>query len=297
MMAPPNKEGVIMGTAWSQINTVILLLVLFALVALIGMVASGVRGGPLDPTGTPGSTPGVRLPGTPISGPTTITQPGYYYLTNDITVTGSQNAITISTHQVTLDLGGFHIRGGGGENSVGIGTSFFVTDVEIRNGSVSNFYIGIDTAASDAARLSGIRVHDTSSRAIVVGSDGVVEQCMLYHNNGEGIVVEGAGSTIRDCSIKDTRLNGVFLVGSLNLVQGSHFRFNSWGTIDTAAVRVLSGGNIVSGNYFSDTPDDSIYITGANTRVSDNTGICNVKVKDSTATTDYYNNPCIEVVP
>ena len=56
-----------MSAARFRITNVLLALVLLALLAVILMLATGVRGGPLDPGGAPGSTPGVRLPGTPIS--------------------------------------------------------------------------------------------------------------------------------------------------------------------------------------------------------------------------------------
>ena len=45
-----------MATVWQRINAVLLLLVLFALVGVIAIVAPDADGGPLDPPGVPGST-------------------------------------------------------------------------------------------------------------------------------------------------------------------------------------------------------------------------------------------------
>jgi hypothetical protein len=42
--------------AWNRITTVLLLLVLFALIAVIGMLSAGARGGTLDPPNAPSST-------------------------------------------------------------------------------------------------------------------------------------------------------------------------------------------------------------------------------------------------
>ncbi len=79
------------------------------------MLASGARGGPLDPPAPLGSTDGVRLPRYAHFRPNDdLPEPGHYYLTNDVTVTGSQNAITIASSRVSLDLGGFHVVGGDG---------------------------------------------------------------------------------------------------------------------------------------------------------------------------------------
>jgi hypothetical protein len=287
-----------MTSLFARTNTVLLVLLLLATFAIIGMLATGVRGGPLDPPGPPGSTASVRLPGTPISGPTTISQPGHYYLTNNITVTGSQNAITISSQDVTLDLGGFHIKGGGGLNSVGIGTGPFIGNVEIRNGSVSNFYIGVDIRSALASRLSGMRVYDTTARGIVLGSGSVLDGCIVYGNSGEGAVVEGQGSIIRGCTIYSNSLNGVFLIGAANVVTGSHFLLNSNGAT-TADVRVLGDSNIVGTNHFSGSVNrNAMYVTGADTTVAENVGNCdNFRVKDSTGSTLYSNNACITIVP
>jgi len=45
-----------MNTVWLRINTVAMLLVLFALLTLIGLLATRAEGGPIDPFGPPGPT-------------------------------------------------------------------------------------------------------------------------------------------------------------------------------------------------------------------------------------------------
>src|SRR5208282_3722482 len=68
--------------------------------------------GSLTPPGPPGTTMLTLSqiePRAPISSaPFTISQPGSYYLTTNLTVTGG-NAITIAANNVTLDLNGFTI--------------------------------------------------------------------------------------------------------------------------------------------------------------------------------------------
>ncbi|MGH7622796.1 MAG: hypothetical protein ACREMU_10690, partial [Gemmatimonadaceae bacterium] len=83
--------------------------VLAGIVSLVAIaaVAGIVHGGPLDPPGSPASTDGVLRPGTPITSiPFSITQPGNYYLTRNLTMATSGDGITITSDEVSLDLGG-----------------------------------------------------------------------------------------------------------------------------------------------------------------------------------------------
>jgi hypothetical protein len=45
--------------------------------------------------------------------PYTITSPGFYYLTSNLSYSGSSNGITVNSNDVTLDLMGFSISGPG----------------------------------------------------------------------------------------------------------------------------------------------------------------------------------------
>ena len=88
-------------------------LVLFALVSAFSLQPSALLAqGSLTPPGAPAATMKTLAqiePRTPISAaPFTISVPGSYYLTTNLTVT-TGNAITIATNGVTLDLGGFTI--------------------------------------------------------------------------------------------------------------------------------------------------------------------------------------------
>jgi hypothetical protein len=75
-----------MSHANARITHLLLVLVLFALLAVIGMLATRSVAGPLDPPGSPSSTDGVLRPGTPISSlPFVTTGSGYYYLTRNLT--------------------------------------------------------------------------------------------------------------------------------------------------------------------------------------------------------------------
>jgi hypothetical protein len=52
----PEQEVCLMASIWTRFNSLMLVLVFLALLAVLGMLATGVRGGPLDPSDPPGST-------------------------------------------------------------------------------------------------------------------------------------------------------------------------------------------------------------------------------------------------
>src|SRR6202521_1330586 len=121
----------------TRVNTFLLVLIALMAAAIIAILVNRADAGPLDPPGPPSSTAGVLHPGTPITAlPYTISQPGSYYLTGNLTMAvAGDDGIQIVAKDVTLDLGGFTLNGAGiGHDGVVVGT---VDDdgITIRNGS------------------------------------------------------------------------------------------------------------------------------------------------------------------
>ncbi len=73
---------------------------------------------------------------------TTISSPGVYYLTSDIT-DSSSTCFTISTSNVTLDCQGHVIDGTQASGSYGIYASGSLSNITIRNCKIQEFYYGI----------------------------------------------------------------------------------------------------------------------------------------------------------
>jgi hypothetical protein len=119
--------------------------------------------------------------------PVNITQSGSYYFAEDIESNGDiYPAIWINTsaRNVTLDLGGFTLYGGVSPNETAISISSPLSDdqntgVVVRNGHIRGF------------PRTGI----ASSRANVLVSDLNITSC------GDGIVVLGTGSVVRNCTV------------------------------------------------------------------------------------------------
>jgi hypothetical protein len=234
-----------MTPVWTRFNSVMLVLVLLALVAIIAMLATGVRGGPLDPVSPPGSTDSVRLPGTPISGPTTITAPGHYYLTRDVSVTGAQNGITISASRVSLDLGGFTVDGDKTVGTFGIfvGNVAPVANVTITNGTVQDFHIGVDSAATPWVEISGVRAIG-NIRGFHLGGTSLLHDCLSDSNQEAGIHIAGSNNVVRECQSFGPGGHGLSVAGGNNLVERSLL-----GTIHDVGFDTNFRENIVLGNF------------------------------------------------
>jgi hypothetical protein len=138
--------------------------------------------------------------GTKISSlPYTINDPGFYYVTGNLTA-ASGNGIIVTKDDVTIDLMGFRINGTSG------GTGILLNgrkNVEVRNGT----FQGWGTVISESQTGSGHRVlnvrADTNSIGIFLyGMGHLVKGCTALSNASYGIFVEGgtiSGNVASQC--------------------------------------------------------------------------------------------------
>jgi hypothetical protein len=174
--------------------------------------------GSLTPPGAPAPTMKTLQqvePRVPISSaPFTISQPGSYYLTTNLTVSGG-NAITIATNGVTLDLNGFTIASTApSATGYGILINSGLRNIAIQNGFIQGgvtndgsgvfsgpgFGYGIYGLAPNV-RVSGISVSGCLYYGIYVdnGESTTVENCVVRTVGSWGIIA----NTIRGCVALD----------------------------------------------------------------------------------------------
>ncbi len=151
----------------------------------------------------------------PAGFPVRITQPGSYRLTSDLAITVVTNdgiVIADGVDDVTIDLGGFTIRGvsgvnvgpptwtctGGGGGGVGSGIQGIGNNIMVRNGRIRN--MGDE----------GIKVTGPGAR---------VERMQLHANCGDGIVL-GSAAFVDASQVRAHRFRGIW-VGSDSLVSNS----------------------------------------------------------------------------
>ena len=243
--------------------------VVCSLAAQFGTFAQG----DLAPPGAPGPT--MRTldqlePRTPVpSVPFTISAGGSYYLTGNLTDTGSVDGITIDAHDVTLDLGGFCVDGKGQGND-GIVVTGSRTNICIRNGTVTGWVDdGVDAENAVACQVLNVRVSLNQDWGIVVGERSVVEGCVAFRNVSGGIsadmhaligkclatwnqdtgILAAGGGTVRDCVSLNNWVHGIRL-GDVSTATGCTSRDNGGcglgvgaGSAANGCASVANGGN------------------------------------------------------
>jgi parallel beta-helix repeat protein len=260
-----------MATAiWSRINTFLLIIVLLALATLIAMLAAGVRGGPLDPPGAPGSTDSVKLPGTPINDlPYLITDPGNYYVTRNLNAEAGSDGITIRADDVTLDLRGFTLN-----NAVGFGTSGNGIRVEapvpsdplrhitIRNGVVRDWDLnGVYAPKAIFSRFEDLTVSGNFGDGLIAGSANIIERVIAHHNTHGFLLLQvgpWAGGHLTDSLASHNGADGLVLSASQVIVEGNTFNSNGQ-SLPGSGIYVDGHDNIIRNNE-ADWNDNGIYV-------------------------------------
>lgn len=155
----------------------------------------------------------------------TIDESGTYVLTKNLKATG--DCLVINVDNVTIDLDGYTIEGDGSGQGVWDG-DLPRQNITVRNGTVTNFFIGVGLAKPGAA-------HSVRS---------VIEKIRAVNNRFFGIR-SGDYSVVRDCIASDNAQTGMFVSGGLVI---NNVVMNNASAGITALCPSNFVGNIVTGN-------------------------------------------------
>jgi len=163
-------------------------------------------------------------PGTKITSlPYEIKTSGYYYLTGNLTNTNTGaggGGITVSANDVTLDLMGFTLTGPGSETGYldGILLTSDKINVEVRNGTVSGWYSGVEQYNGSTGthhRVIGIRANGNTYGVWLGGSNHLIKGCTASQGtfgSGTGLRIAGTG-TISDSTVRGFSYDGIYIGG------------------------------------------------------------------------------------
>jgi hypothetical protein len=188
--------------------------------------------GQLDPPVGPVTSTGRFGPRTELNQATTpgdvdslfkITQPGSYYLSNDIT---NGMGIEIATSNVTLNLNGFSVT----STAVGI-FSTTGANITIKNGTVHGCSgSGISLGSAQRCRLQDLVLDSNGSggTGATIGNFGVVRNCIAINNGAEGIFV-GLASVVSQCVAVENAASGIRTQNGCTVVDSSTYNNASSG--------------------------------------------------------------------
>lgn len=279
----------------NRTNTILLALILAVGIGIVAMLASGVRGGPLDPPGPPSATgtlPQVepRNPIPPVGWngtfPITISQPGSYFLTGNITAPSGKDGIVIATPSVTLDLNGFTLAGQPPQYGIADDGTVARKNIVIRNGTITGWRYGV--YGTFFVRSTFEDLIFTGEHGLDIGSGNTVRRVTSTENTFDGITISQRdsyyGGTVEDSNLSGNGFAGLYLVANNitvrhNIIDGNHTGV----VIGNAGLNWLEDnditGNITAGvSLASNSGKNTVvgnFITQNATPV-DNTGIGNV---------------------
>ena len=169
--------------------------------------------------------------------PVTITQPGSYRLTGNLDLTDqapSVPAVIVSAPAVSLDLGGFQLRGptnctGSGASlacapgdpaGFGIEIQETAPSVSVRNGTVRGFASQGLASAGIGARISDVTAFHNREDGIAFEEYGIVTNSVAFENLGDGFDVD-AGSVVDGVTAFGNHLDGIEVDGPKAVVTRS----------------------------------------------------------------------------
>lgn len=224
----------------------------------------------------------------PISGPTTISQPGRYLLTQNITNTGD-HVIRIESDDVDLDLGGFTITVP--PTYFGVYSSGY-KNLTISGGSIVGGQLGIllDSVSGEARyAVRNVRIRNPAYSGIIVSGpdtkvvEAVIENNVLIKEGAAGgyygiELINNRGSLARDNVIKGFNLIGIYVDNCVNtLIESNRVSLMTQATSGSQGIYLESSVSSIVRNNLSESNGYGIYlyVSNGNVIASNNTSYNN----------------------
>jgi hypothetical protein len=247
---------------------------------------------PPQATGTPAAVRPAATPAVasqpagphPVTRAATISAPGSYVLTANLNAPDdlSTGVVVITAPNVTLDLGGFAIRGRNAGSPDACAVAVLAGNVTLRNGSISDFDrdnqcgvligSGVENFVVEGVSISGCET------GVILNPDnadptrnGRIEHCRVSGGVIGLLAFSSSGVTISSCEITGAAArhnlegegSGMLLRGDGFLVERCNLSGNAHG------LRLEAQNSVVSGVVCSANRNTGMFVTGANALIRD----------------------------
>ncbi len=215
---------------------------------------------------------------TPIASlPVTVSSPGQYCLTGDLSFIGSGAAILIDADNVILDLRGYAISAGGPTSATAVQVSAS-TSFKLRNGQIRSASKGLSCFTSSDVEVEGVQFQNVSN-AIATNqcSYVVIRNNRVFDSLGTAIQIGGSSVPAPEY-VATIRGNEIAAVGGVSIattavVYGIHSEFASTiidrnfiggvrGGSGSAGIRA-GGGSLISDNLIVSVPTSVSCVPGS----------------------------------
>jgi hypothetical protein len=152
-----------------------------------------------------------------ISACRTITQPGLYILTTNLTAAG--DCLVVRAEFVTIDLAGFTIAGNGTGGGITDRSNTSARGLTVRDGTIRNFSVGISLAVSPDLLIERVRLIGNTSNGLLANEHSILKDSIASDNGREGFNVGGDSLVTGNTSRRNT--NAGFVVGASSTISGN----------------------------------------------------------------------------
>ncbi|WP_157533249.1 right-handed parallel beta-helix repeat-containing protein, partial [Haloferax profundi] len=197
---------------------------------------------------------------TSVSTCTTISQPGVYDITANLT-NSSASCLDIESDDVVLNGNGHTITGNGSGVGIAVGNGTAISNVTVRNVTVDTWRTGVRLNNTDESTLDSVTSTNASllGMQIALGSDrNEIVESTVGGSPSVGFAVTASNETvIRNSSVSDTAISALYTNGSSTTTQAYNLSIGN----STSSSRVDIVGTDVDVQTVSSPPVDPTDVT------------------------------------
>ena len=159
----------------------------------------------------------------------TLSAPGNYFLTKNLTAAG--DCLVIAAANVAIDLKGRTISGNGTGSGItddGLDRDYAI----VANGNIHNFDTGVNLHSSGSAIISNLNVSNNGSQGVFISECCNTLDSVTANNNLTGIVLQSDDSSLNKIQANGNSNGGILISECCNTLVGSTVSNNTGVGVD-----------------------------------------------------------------